>query len=282
MLSGRTPFNGSNLASIAREIRQCNYTFDYPEFKSASNDSMDFIRCCLKVEAAQRLSMEQLLEHSWLKGEHSKAEHVSDEHKCNLTRNLQKFQQADQFQRGIVTFIIHNMEMSEEMKALGRLFRQMDVNGNGKLNSKELKRGLEQVFGLDSKCMEAEQVMATMDVDQDGRIDYTEFLAATISHDTVVSDKVLKQVFDTIDTDCSGDISLNELLVKLDASGISRRNELVWAEMIKNADSDNDKRVSKQEFCDIMKQFSAVDEGDNSTSTKTEANVDVTEGRINV
>ena len=62
MLSGRTPFNAVNLAGIAKEIINCRYTFDYPEFEKASKEVLDFVRACVQVDALVRPSMEDLLQ----------------------------------------------------------------------------------------------------------------------------------------------------------------------------------------------------------------------------
>jgi len=253
MLSGRTPFNAENLAGIAKEIKNCRYTFKYPEFEKASKESMEFIRTCLQVNPEVRPSMEGLMQVEWL--DNVKPLEVTDGHKENLVKNLQTFARGDKFQQGIVTFIIANTEMDEEMKALSKLFRSVDRNGNGKLTQDELLGGLQTVFGMDQTVGEGSEVMKAMDVDKDNRIDYTEFLAAVMNHEKLLNEGTLKSVFKVLDIDSSGEVSLQELMAKLDCSGISGRNAEVWAEIIKNADDDGNQQLNEQEFVDIMKKF---------------------------
>ena len=50
-------------------------------------------------------------------------------------------------------------------------FRAMDVDGSGKLGSREI---MEQISGADR--YKAEQIIAAMDVDVDGLVSYEEFL----------------------------------------------------------------------------------------------------------
>lgn len=253
MLSGRTPFNADNLAGIAKEIRNCRYTFKYPEFEKCSSTAMDFVRTCLQVDPTVRPSMEGLLQLEWLK--HSGSMEVTDEHRNNLCTNLKKFSRGDKFQQGIITFIIANIEMDDEMKTLSRLFRDLDTNGNGRLTSDELMDGLHKVFGVDQTTVDGKVVMESMDVDKDGKIDYTEFLAAVVNHEKLLNEDTLKAVFKVLDMDNSHEISLTELITKLDAAGISKRNDVVWSEIIKNADEDGNKGLNEAEFISIMKKF---------------------------
>jgi len=253
MLSGRTPFNADNLAGIAKEIRNCRYTFKYPEFEKASEQALDFVRTCLQVDPTVRPTMEGLLQLEWLKN--SSGYVATDEHKNNLSANLAKFSRGDKFQQGIITFIIANTEMDDEMKALSRLFRHLDKNGNGRLQSDELMTGLHEVFGVDQAMIDGEQVMKSMDVDKDGKIDYTEFLAAVVNHEKLLNEDTLKAVFQVLDIDNSHEISLQELITKLDAAGISKRNADVWSEIIKNADEDGSKSLNEEEFVGIMRKF---------------------------
>jgi len=257
MLSGRTPFNADNLAGIAKEIRSCNYTFNYPEFEQVSDASKDFIRTCLKVNPAERVSMSDLLNHKWLsenvKGLFTDAE--KQEHREALYRNLAKFSKGDKFQQGIITFIIHSLGQDEETSALGNLFATLDSSGDGKLTAAELLEGLQIVFGLDPAAVNAESVMAAMDVDKDGRIDYSEFLSATMNHEKLLNNDNLAKVFHYLDVDNNGEVSYEELLSKLDAAGLSRRNKDVWDRILAEADANGDKVLSEKEFILQMNKF---------------------------
>jgi len=229
------------------------FPVNYPEFDKASKEALDFVRACLQVDPTVRPTMEGLLQVEWLKN--SSGYVATEEHKINLSANLQKFSRGDKFQQGIITFIIANTEMDDEMKALSRLFRHLDKNGNGRLQADELMTGLHEVFGVDQTVIDGELVMQSMDVDKDGKIDYTEFLAAVVNHEKLLNEDTLKAVFQVLDIDNSHEISLQELITKLDAAGISKRNADVWSEIIKNADEDGSKSLNEEEFVGIMRKF---------------------------
>ena len=154
--------------------------------------------------------------------------------------------------------------MNEEIEELGKLFRSLDSNGDGKLTEQELQDGLQQQQ-LNSVCMlginggshltDAIEVMNAMDLDADSRIDWTEFLSAMVDHSKLLSEEKLTQHFQMIDEDNSNEISVKELMNKLDAAGMSKRNEEAWAEIMQNADVDNNRNLNLSEFLDTMKRF---------------------------
>jgi len=261
MLSGRTPFNAKDLVGIAREIRNCNYTFDYPEFTEVSEEAKNFIRTCLQVNPEARESMAGLLTHPWLKRlscKHDSTPSVPTKKKDGLAQNLKNYSTADKFQQGIITFICVSIGMRDEMHALGKLFASLDSSGDGKLSVTELKEGLHKVFGLDNTTFEAEAVMEAMDADGDGQIDYTEFLSATSDHTNLLTEKNLSRVFQYMDVNDDGTVSFSELIGKLDAAGVSKRSESLWAEIMLQADQNGDDQLSETEFVDIMKRFTTA------------------------
>ena len=64
-----------------------------------------------------------------------------------------------------------------EITELGKLFKKLDTNGDGVLTIEEIKLGLSSA-GQSYKDLE--NVLKSIDTDGNGKIDYTEFIAATI------------------------------------------------------------------------------------------------------
>jgi len=273
MLSGRTPFNGDSLAAIAREIRAGRYSFKFPEFEKVSPEGLDFVKTCLQVDPDLRPSMAEMLQHKWLKPDVEKTK-CSGKSRCRCgdckslkpvhKERVRRFSVGDKLQQGIITFIMTNSEMNEEIEDLGNLFRDLDSNGDGKLTEQELQEGLQQQQ-LQSNCMlginggshltEALEVLKLMDLDADSRVDWTEFLSAMVDHTKLLSEEKLTQLFEMIDEDNSNEISVKELMNKLDAAGMSKLNEEAWAEIMQNADVDNNRNLNLSEFLATMKKF---------------------------
>jgi Ca2+-binding EF-hand superfamily protein len=62
------------------------------------------------------------------------------------------------------------------IRALRRIFTQMDFNGNRKLDSQEFEQAL-AAFGIFPKKVELQALMKYYDTDGDGNINYNEFLS---------------------------------------------------------------------------------------------------------
>ncbi|KAJ3300449.1 hypothetical protein HK104_000507 [Borealophlyctis nickersoniae] len=69
LLCGYTPFWGgedSSNAALYQAIVDCNYEFDEEYWGQISQSAKDFIKACLVVDPAARLTARQALEHPWL------------------------------------------------------------------------------------------------------------------------------------------------------------------------------------------------------------------------
>ena len=86
---------------------------------------------------------------------------------------------------------------------------QLDTDGNGTLNMDEIKAGLAK-----SKVNNVEDVMKTfesVDTDNSGKIDYTEFLSVTMEKNIYLREEKLYSAFKLFDKNDDGVITADEL-----------------------------------------------------------------------
>ena len=67
ILSGCSPFSADEEDAILQLVAEAKYEFHDAEWAHVSADAKDLIKQILIVDPAQRLTMQQMLEHSWLK-----------------------------------------------------------------------------------------------------------------------------------------------------------------------------------------------------------------------
>jgi len=67
-----------------------------------------------------------------------------------------------------------------DLQGLKLAFENTDKNGDGIICKKELLQGL-SLIGINNE-VEINQILNGIDLDQNGRIEYTEFLAAFLDH----------------------------------------------------------------------------------------------------
>lgn len=61
------------------------------------------------------------------------------------------------------------------------MFKQLDVNGDGKLSKDEILDGYEEAFGTALNVDDVNKMFNEIDIDGNGSIDYTEFVMATMN-----------------------------------------------------------------------------------------------------
>ena len=138
---------------------------------------------------------------------------------------------------------------------LWQVFQQIDTDGSGYISMKELQTYIQ---AIDAQCTVAqvEAMLKQSDTSGDNQISYEEFQVAIESlppdsglrkYIKVGSNDNLHQVFQHIDADHSGYISLNELQAYIQTIDSNFTETQVEA-MLKQADTSGDNQVSYEEF----------------------------------
>jgi calcium-dependent protein kinase len=138
------------------------------------------------------------------------------------------------------------------------MFMTLDSSQDGFLTLDEVKKGLVTVLGEFKTFSSDWQVLIEqLDINEDGRIDYGEFISAAINKCRLLSNQNLESAFKLIDTNGDGLISCNEL--KEVFQGVHEFIQItledydkLWAKIIQEVDTNCDNLISFQEFYDDM------------------------------
>ena len=121
------------------------------------------------------------------------------------------------------------------------------------MSKEELLEGFTVTMGEVAAVEEVDRIMSNVDIDKNGTIDYSEFIAATVDKKKLLSKERLKQAFSIFDKDDSGYISASEVRAVLDHG--KQINEKVWNDIIKEVDINGDGEISYAEFEKMMEQL---------------------------
>merc|ERR1712154_427593 len=147
---------------------------------------------------------------------------------------------------------LEKIDLTEQQKnEFKQAFELFDLNKNGKITHKELKKIL-QGLGQNPTEVEIDELIKEIDADGDGMIDFDEFLAMLTrkANSNQIEDDIEK-AFKVFDKGNRGKIGANELREIMLGLGEDLSDEQLKI-MIKEIDSDGDGFVTFEDFKTVM------------------------------
>eukprot|EP01134_Creolimax_fragrantissima_P002076 CFRG2076T1 len=149
----------------------------------------------------------------------------------------------------------HGTKLTEERKAdLKDAFDLFDIDGSGEIDASELKMAMVTLGMSECKDTEIQFMIKGVDKNGNGKVDFDEFLiimGAKMTEKDSVHD--VMQAFDLFDDDHTGKITLRNLKRVAQELGEQMTDDELM-NMIKEADTDNDGEVSRDDFLQIMQK----------------------------
>ena len=243
LLSGDPPFNGPDDSSIYSKISQLTFSFPEKKWKNISNEAKDLITHMICPEN-ERYNAKQVLAHPWLKNASNKPLSEFQFDPIFLFR----YMNSNYLKKLSLLFIASRLE-ENEIKDLKDIFYAFDQDKDGQISLKELQDGFMQLKSSHLNEKEILNLFKSIDVNKNNRIDYTEFLAATISEKNYIRRERLFEAFCILDKDNDGKISKEELMEVLKTE---KKQEKEIEKYIKMVDTNGDGTIDYTEFLQLM------------------------------
>ena len=132
------------------------------------------------------------------------------------------------------------------MARLKAQFEAIDEDGTGLVTPQELANSMKECQ-MQVDQAQVDRIVSELDYFGNGKINYSEFLAATISMQSLLTDEKLWSLFKTFDTDDTDFISLENLQEAFQRLGRSLSEDELEA-MLTQHDQAKDRRLSFEEF----------------------------------
>ena len=242
LLSGDPPFNGQSDFTIYKKIAEMK--FDFPENKWAkiSDEAKDLIKHMIAPES-ERYTARQVMDHPWMK--------VTGENLTNINFDpsfLVDYARSNPFKKMTLLFIASRLD-ENEINSLKKTFEAFNIQKDGQISYEELKKGLRELNCQRITDEELCELFKSIDVDKNGKIDYTEFLAATLQKKMYLKEERLYEAFCNFDLDGCGKITKEELMSVL-KSDASQEGEI--ENIIKSIDKNGEGSINYKEFLEMM------------------------------
>lgn len=198
LLCGYPPFNGNSWGQILGSVKRGKYFFEGRAWRHISPEAKGLISRLLEYSPARRISAREALSERWVQG--GKKSAASAPPIKSSLKNLLSFKVQCSLQQLVMTFIANRLQSRDEQRRLQREFAGLDTNGDGILQREELVGGY---MRLGKKSAEAgaivNRIMAEIDTNNNGTIDFSEFLTANLKMQEAVEDKQLMEAFKLFD-----------------------------------------------------------------------------------
>merc|ERR1711998_2716 len=142
--------------------------------------------------------------------------------------------------------VIAHRASNDQLSQLRDTFQEIDTANEGYITLEELRKVLTD-YHIDDD--EITKIFDGMDIDQTGKISYTEFLAATVEVMGLSREESLLEAFDRLDSDDSGFITKDNLKEILG----SAYKPVDVDRMIDEADFKQNGKVDQDEFLQMMR-----------------------------
>ncbi|OMJ66055.1 hypothetical protein SteCoe_37240 [Stentor coeruleus] len=249
LLTGKPPYSGRDDKTIINQLKHCPLNIKAEKYPTLSSNAIDLLQKLLILEPNDRISALEAISHPWVKSFRG-----HEEEQVNLAHtleNLKQFSSNNKLKDAVYTFLATQVVSSEEVRTLKAEFQALDKNGDGKISSNELMEQYILTMNEEDAKHVVGNIMKEVDTNQNGEIDYVEFLTACMNYKQVLSKNILDISFRMFDRDESGQISVDEIRSIL-KSGNTLIDENIWTDLVKEVDQNGDGVIDIREFIQAM------------------------------
>ncbi|CAE7360886.1 CPK14 [Symbiodinium sp. CCMP2592] len=198
----------------------------YLKAAGVSEDAERLVKLLLAKEPLNRLNAQEALSESWLQSPEGLSQGLSDVEsessdsplghlpakadklKCLLERIL-SYSKFSRFERALLTVAAHEAN-GKDVEELTSVFTSLDSSNSGWITRDSFRSALASA-GLRIRSPEEDDVLSALDPDMDEKIQYTDWVAATMKPTQITSDKSVEELFSFFDFRGKGQITLEDL-----------------------------------------------------------------------
>ena len=252
-LVGRAPFDGRNNEEIINSIKTKTLDENNERLLQRSPEVRDLVKGLLEKDTSKRLSAKEALNHKWFKKFNGRKlfGNFMEKDIEPYIDNLFNYTFHSKIQQLVIAFLVHNLPTTESSKNILKLYRYFNEAGDCKLTKEELIKGLSKYRNREEVVKKVDNLFLLLDSDNNGNIEFEEFLRACIDKKEVLTEEYLKYAFKFLDKDNKGGLSVDEI----NSAFLEKENklfEIAITKDINDVDQDGDGIINFNEFKILM------------------------------
>ncbi|CAD8069415.1 unnamed protein product [Paramecium sonneborni] len=245
ILVGSCPFQGENIKQQKENILKCQIKKD-KQWNAIPHDAQKLINLILKIDPSQRINAAECLQQDYLR---NIANYTDKTFLDDIILRIQSYQSKSEFQKILFSIMINKFLDEKEKEKLMIAFQAIDDNKDGKITQKELKKFLNS----EQQRPFADKIFQILDSNQNGFIEFNEFLLACCNTEKLANQENLQLLFKFIDKNQNQQITIKELKsLFIDA----RLTDQEWEIIFNQGDLNQNGKLSFQEFSLLLQSNS--------------------------
>ena len=255
LLSGNHPFVCKTEHELYAKIKKGKVNFDGEEWSTISIFAKKLILKLLEVDPNKRYSAKQALQHPWFTKDLNLVEkdspHPIGRNVLNMLKNIKK--NSSKFKKEVLKVFVNQMN-EKEILEIKKAFQVLDSDNTGYLTASQLLQVMKEnnVGTSEEEVRKIMKHMKYLEDSQEGRINYHDFLTATLDSKLYINEQKLWNLFKYFDVSNKNEINVENLKDILTRRGRKLPKKEI-EKIIEEANSENLKIINFERFCQIMK-----------------------------
>ena len=248
-LVGKAPFDGLNNEEIMNSIKTKEYNVNNEKLNHFSEEIRDLLKGLLNKNSEDRLSAKQALNHQWFKKFNGRKlfGNFREKEIQPYIDNLFNYTFNSKIQQLVMAFLVRNLPSIDSSIKILKLYRYFNIAGDCKLTKNELITGLSKYRDEDEVTKKVVNLFLLLDGDNNGFIEFEEFLRACIDKKEILTEDNLKYAFKFLDKEDRETLSVQQILSAF-SIGDNKLFEIAISKDINDVDEDGDGNINFKEF----------------------------------
>mmetsp|Transcript_32031 Transcript_32031/g.70006 ORF Transcript_32031/g.70006 Transcript_32031/m.70006 type:complete len:735 (+) Transcript_32031:42-2246(+) len=216
------------------------------KLKTVSSECLDLLDKMLEKDDKKRLDAAGCLQHPWFR----KFDEDTPTLSVGVTQCLGAYASCSELRKALFLLMAHECT-PKALQELRAVFTHFDVTNRGTLSQENLMK----VFlrsGMD--LAKAERIIYSLDKDDSGAVDWTEFLAGALCISNCNNDRLIESAYSRIDVDHMNFFTIKDLNALLAQGDIKEAAKAIIAHEFPKISEDGSDKVTKEQFKKFMKK----------------------------
>jgi calcium-dependent protein kinase len=217
LLFGEPPFTGASRRDIFKQILKS--PVEFPHDHEVSLPACELITLMMVKKPSERISLDDAMRHEWLQQDDSILKPIP----YSVFDKLKRYQSPSLFRKEAMKLMINQIS-SEQINELKEAFISLDADNSGFISIGEVEEAM-RLSGLSFAAEQIAKVTSNLMISTEGKLNYSEFIMATVDKKQLFDDEKLHATFKYFDLvrtrqDNSGYIHDTDIVSILSKSGI--------------------------------------------------------------